>query len=245
MYPCCCLPFVLLSLASPSVDPTVSPSYVPSTNPSAGPTTSPSTLPSNGPSVNPTVAPSVIPSTSPSCSPSTDPTVNPSTSPSQGPSVVPSGSPTVQPTVTPSTSPSVGPTVDPTVCPTTRPSGSPTPREEISIDISVEAWEFFTLGDHINEGDHTTDQLVVIQTTDVGSFLLNSSALQVSDSLSDSDLPLTSYSPEVVAENVTTVFVIEGDYKRYTFTILVIHPDACVGEWSDYTDCSVTCDEGT
>lgn len=135
--------------------------------------------------------------------------------------------------------------MNPTVCPTSFPSGSPTPREDISFDVSVEAWQFFTLGEYIDASAHSSDnQLIVIQTTDAGSFLLNTATVTNGQILSDSDLALTSYSPVVVSTNTTTEMIIESNYKRYTFNLLVIHPDACIGEWSDWNECSNTCDEG-
>jgi len=117
-----------------SVQPTVSPSYVPSFSPTNVPTLmpseSPSTSPTRTPSVNPTQQPSRSPSAQPtdipSSSPSVKPSVAPSSNPSTKPSVAPSPTPSTTPTMSPTVTPSVTPTENPTAPPSSKPSASPT-----------------------------------------------------------------------------------------------------------------------
>jgi len=85
----------------------------------------------------------------------------------------------------------------------------------------------------------------VLTVTDVGSFNLGPIEVIAGQLIDPSDLPNTGYSPEVVTVNTTTTFVIQGDHKRYTFTIPVIRPSPCVGAWDAWSECSVTCDTGS
>merc|ERR550525_1292051 len=127
---------------SPSALPSRSPTNIPSSSPSRGPTHLPSTSPSKMPSLSPSSSPTkptqaptthtANPTThtaSPSLSPSVTPTKGPSTTPSRSPSAMPSTSPSDIPTVIPSMAPT-----DPTLSPS---EATPSPTEITSSPTAV------------------------------------------------------------------------------------------------------------
>ena len=117
------------AMPSRSVDPSESPSDVPSENPSESPSDvpseNPSGSPSDVPSGPPSRFPSGFPSIDPSKSPSDVPSIAPSKSPSDGPSENPSGSPSDVPSEPPSRFPSGFPSIDPSKSPSDVPSIAP------------------------------------------------------------------------------------------------------------------------
>eukprot|EP01083_Nonionella_stella_P228091 808640_1 len=104
-----------------TLDPTTSPTSLPThsstTKPSASPTSEPSSRPSTKPTVPPTSEPSSHPSTKPTAPPSSDPTTKPTSKPSISPSAYPTLAPASSnnpiPTLYPSQSPDE--TADPSV----------------------------------------------------------------------------------------------------------------------------------
>merc|ERR1719204_555145 len=115
-----------------TLEPTRSPTLLPSKMPTKSPTRSPSSSPTIFPTETPSQQPSVIPTPSPNPAPSVVPTPSPSklpttSQPSERPSLMPSPSPTKLPTTlepTPLTmEPTVGPTMSPTKFPTSWCSG--------------------------------------------------------------------------------------------------------------------------
>lgn len=243
---------------NPTKNPSVSPTYFPSTSPSTSkPSVEPSmhpttTIPSNHPTLKPTTSsPSASPTAFPSHNPSTSPeTSAPSHDPTLNPSVSPTTSlPTKFPSLAPTTSkPSVPPTKSPTRGPTVSPSRSPTPREERVGSADVEAWQSFSLADIIDKADHPSDELEVMSVTSKGNFYYNGAAVTVQQKFSPDALKDVVFQPPTnppVASDETVTMVIQGDHIRYTISINLLHPDACVGEWSAYTTCTKTCGIGT
>eukprot|EP01083_Nonionella_stella_P199417 731264_1 len=98
---------------------TASPTKIPSITPTLFPTQIPSITPSNNPSIPPTLYPSETPSSTPSKSPTIEPTLTPTKPPSRAPTL-----PTIDPTLDPTRGPTSD-TVDPTMAPTQPPSFSP------------------------------------------------------------------------------------------------------------------------
>jgi len=116
-------------------DPSIGPTFTPSSTPSNEPTISPSVVPSNIPAA----IPSVVQSRTPSVSPTIFPTQTPSVSPTIFPTQTPSISPTIFPTQTFSVSPTIFPTQTPSVFPTAFPTSFPSlaPTEMPSLTPSV------------------------------------------------------------------------------------------------------------
>ena len=81
--------------------------FVKEATPSVEPSTTPSVKPSVAPSTTPSAKPSVEPGETPSVKPSTEPSVNPGENPSVTPDPTPSKKPSVEPSTTPSAKPSV------------------------------------------------------------------------------------------------------------------------------------------
>ncbi len=157
------------------VQPSSTPSALPSLQPSSTPSSKPSVLPSLQPSSAPSVPPSVQPSSSPSDLPSTQPSPSPSVSPSVQPSLSPSVSPSVQPSLPPSVFPSVQPSLSPSVLPLVQPSLTPSIWTVPSITVSSTPTVFVDAQLVKNEDDQVTnavdDVVDIVNPTDAATSL--------------------------------------------------------------------------
>jgi hypothetical protein len=128
---CQCIESRVLSVLSPSANPSKSPTPQLSASPTLSPSMTPTLSPTASPTLSPTnslltVSPSQSLTPSPSLSPTWSPTQSPSRSPTQSPTLSPSSSPTRSPTQTPTLSPTRKPTVTPTLSPSRSPTQTPT-----------------------------------------------------------------------------------------------------------------------
>eukprot|EP01083_Nonionella_stella_P010160 29034_1 len=138
--------------ASPTLNPSVSPSDHPSLSPTFNPSRPPSSNPSISPTYNPTAPsnnPSASPTNDPSTSPSANPSISPSFNPSQSPSNNPSSSPSSNPSRSPSNNPSSSPSSDPSVSPSTNPSVSPTVDAGTCLGIDGGNWTWVRQSIHL------------------------------------------------------------------------------------------------
>lgn len=99
--------------ATPSMEPSTTPSVKPSVEPGETPSVNPSTEPSVNPGENPSLTPDPTPSVKPSVAPSTTPSAEPSVGPGETPSIKPSENPSETPSAAPGNKPSENPSATP------------------------------------------------------------------------------------------------------------------------------------
>jgi hypothetical protein len=125
----------LLQSASPTLEPTKSPSTIVITDkpteklsekPTPPPTGKPSLDPTSKPTINPTSEPTGKPVAGPTAKPTSQPTAEPTAKPTSQPTAEPTAKPTSQPTAEPTAKPTSQPTAEPTAKPTSQPTAEPT-----------------------------------------------------------------------------------------------------------------------